>query len=142
MSGDPVELDLWQLIDPPAEPDPQRTYGAANELRRPKRTRPSTPVVPPSPRDEAAAAAENSLDTRWRLWAQAELDRLIASGEPFTADDLRAVVGDPPDGKHRNGIGGLFLRASKAGRIVMAGYQPSTRREARQRVLRVWRGAA
>ncbi len=92
-------------------------------------------------RDDGALAAETSLHTGWRLWAEDELDRLIASGRAFTADDLRAVCGDPPDGQHTSGIGGLFLRASKADRVELAGYRPSTRPEARGRVLRVWRGA-
>lgn len=107
--------------------------------------RPVPEVTSPSAeqlRDEGAGAAENSLDTRWRLWAEAELDKLISSRREFTADDLRAVVGDPPDGRHVCGVGGLFLRASKAGRLLMVGYRPSTRPEARGRVLRVWRGAA
>lgn len=92
-------------------------------------------------RDQAARNAENSLHTGWRLWAEHELDRLITSGSTFTADDLRAVVGDPPDGEHVNGIGGLFLRASKAGRIEFAGYAVSTRPAARGRPVRCWRGA-
>lgn len=117
MSRDPVEIDLWAHLE---------NQRAAEAMAR---------------RDEGARAAELSLDERWYQWAVRELDRLIASGGTFDADDLRAVVGDPPDGKHVNGIGGLFLSASKRGRIVMAGYAPSTRPEARGRVLRVWRAA-
>lgn len=91
-------------------------------------------------RDEGARAAENSLFTGWRLWAEHELDRLAESGERFTADDLRAVVGAPPDGEHVNGIGGLFLRASQRGRIESLGFRTSQRPEARGRPLRVWVG--
>lgn len=93
-------------------------------------------------RDVGAQAAELSLHTGWRLWAETELARLADSGEPFTADALRAVVGDPPDGEHVNGIGGLFLRASKAGRIEFVGYAVSQRPAARGRPIRVWRGAS
>lgn len=92
-------------------------------------------------RDRAIRNAENSLHTGWRLWAETVLEHLIDSGATFTADDLRAVVGDPPDGEHVNGVGGLFLRASKAGRIAFAGYKVSTRPAARGRPVRCWRGA-
>ena len=92
--------------------------------------------------DIGAANAENSLHTGWRLWAEAELQKLIDSRDIFTADDLRAVVGDPPDGQHRNGIGGLFRRAYRDGRLQHVGFRPSLRVEARGRVLRVWRGAS
>ena len=88
-----------------------------------------------------AKNAELSLFTGWRLWAEDELDRLIDTGRPFTADDLRSVVGDPPDGAHVNGVGSLFTNATRAGRILMVGYRPSSRPQARGRVLRVWRGA-
>lgn len=90
---------------------------------------------------QAAEAAELSMHTGWRLWAEVELDKLIQSGEVFSADDLRSVVGAPPDGEHVNGVGGLFLRASRAGRIVFAGYSTSRRPEARGRPIRRWRGA-
>lgn len=88
-----------------------------------------------------ATNAELSLHTGWRLWAETALAQLAATGRSFTADDLRAIVGDPPDGEHVNGIGGMFLRASRDGSIEFVGYKTSTRPEARGRPVRVWRGA-
>jgi len=55
--------------------------------------------------------------------------------EPFTADNIRQMVGDPP---HPNCIGAAFRNASKAGKIKFEGYQQSKRKGARARVLTVW----
>jgi hypothetical protein len=115
---------------PPLEPDAPTLDDALAELSAGRRLR-----------DEGAAAAEASLATAWRLAAEAALDRLIASGRHFTAEDVYRLAGEPLGG-HRNGTGGLFLRASKAGRIVPVGVAQATRRERRGGILRVWRGVS
>jgi hypothetical protein len=66
------------------------------------------------------------------------LARLCAAGarESFTAEDVRAVVGDPPN--HANSMGGVFLRAARRGVIVGVGWTRSTRREAHACRLQVY----
>jgi hypothetical protein len=61
-------------------------------------------------------------------------DALAASGQPFTADDVRDRVG--------HAMGQLFAKACRTGRIEPAGYAQSHRVEGRARVLRLWRGTA
>lgn len=91
-------------------------------------------------RDEGAAQAQHGAHPWVRVHLERHLDRLIASGDRFTAETLRARAGDPL-ASHPNLIGAVILAASKAGRIQTVGYCESTRPEARCRVLRVWQAA-
>lgn len=57
-------------------------------------------------------------------------------GRDFTADDLHAVLGEPPE---PNWYGILCAKMRNSGLIVGVGYRPSTRPERNGGVLRVWR---
>lgn len=64
-------------------------------------------------------------------------------GEPFTIEDV--MVGLPQWRVDRlaaypNALGGLMYQAQKDGRIEGVGYAPATRKEARGRPIRLWRG--
>ena len=91
-------------------------------------------------RDEGQQVATYATDVSWTLAADRAIADLAATGRPFTAEDLRAVVG-PPVGSH-NSMGPVFMRAARAGLIVGIGYRQATRTEAAGRVLKVWRGAS
>ena len=65
--------------------------------------------------------------------ARAELEYLIASGEPFSTDEL-------PHPERRGVMGALVLRAVKAGRIESIGRTRSKRLQAHGRWIEVWRG--
>lgn len=76
---------------------------------------------------------------QWTANAQARMDELIQSGEPFTAEDVTAVVGVAPS---PSAIGGLFRAKAFKDRAKPVGYTDATRPEAHGRPLRVWQGKA
>ncbi len=73
----------------------------------------------------------------WTAQANRAIAELARRGTPFTAEDLRELIGDPP----RPGLlGAAFHAAARAELIECIGYQPSERPERRAGVVRVWRG--
>ncbi len=90
-------------------------------------------------RDAALTVASASTHTGWRLVAERSIAELAATGEPWTADDLRERTGDPV-GSHPNAMGGAINAAVRRGIIEPVGYDQARRPEAHARVLRVWRG--
>ena len=98
-------------------------------------------------RDEGTARAGDGapavLVSAWKAKAQEALDRLVATGEPFSADDLVLgnetlgveAVGEPP---HPNLLGALFRVLSASGKVQPVGYQSSVRPSAHARVQRIW----
>jgi hypothetical protein len=65
------------------------------------------------------------------------MDALILGGQEFDADDLVDMVGMPP---RPNMLGGLFIGASRAKRIVPVGYTQAARPSSHARVQRLWQG--
>ena len=61
-------------------------------------------------------------------------------GIEFTADDVRAMCGDPPKGVSTNVTGALFAAAAKAGLIHMTGYGISSRVQGHGNLTRRWVG--
>lgn len=86
--------------------------------------------------EEGAERAFNaqSVDD-WRPGAEACIDKLIASGKQFTADDVTAEVGVPDQ---PNAVGGLFNSRKK--NMVFVGYQRSKRTAAHGRPHGIWQG--
>lgn len=78
----------------------------------------------------------------WRDRAADEIERLAATGRPFTSDDVIDAVGHPDDRRKPNGrnnlIGAAFYSASVAGLIHQTGFTVSRYR--RGGVTRVWVG--
>lgn len=91
-------------------------------------------------RDHGQEVATWSTDIAWKEAADRVIRELAAAGEPFTAEELRAIVG-PPFGSP-NALGPRFMAAARAGIIARVGSRQSTRPEAAGRWLAVWRGAA
>lgn len=93
-------------------------------------------------RDEGAEAAGSTapgaLVTSWRAEAATAMDALILGGQEFDADDLVDMVGMPP---RPNMLGGLFIGASRAKRIVPVGYTQATRPSSHARIQRTWKAA-
>jgi CTP:molybdopterin cytidylyltransferase MocA len=80
----------------------------------------------------------------WQARASVALDRLVATGEWFTADDLVRLVGvpDADHGQNRsNAVGSFFSHAARRGVIVRVGFRPSVRVMGHARTVSVWRGA-
>jgi len=90
-------------------------------------------------RDRGVETALNAADSRARGAAERALRELAESGRTFTSDDLRERVGAPLACR-QNVLGALFLTAAQSGLIERVGYRQSTRREARGRELKLWRG--
>lgn len=91
-------------------------------------------------RDLGIQAAYAGANIGWRLMAESRLELLISERNPFTAEDLRALTGEPLDTSH-NIFGVLIAKASREGRIVAAGFSTAARPTAHGRILRRWRAA-
>lgn len=89
-------------------------------------------------RDAGMTVATYATDIAWTRAADRSIAELAATGEPFTAEELRAIVG-PPVGSH-NAMGTVFLRAARAGIIIRVGSRQANRVEAAGRWLAMWRG--
>jgi hypothetical protein len=76
-------------------------------------------------------------DDEWLKAAELVLGELIASGRWFTSEDVRIVVGPPPN---NGALGGLFLKAARARRIESVGYERSRRPARHAGLLRTWIG--
>lgn len=92
-------------------------------------------------RDSGRQQAVHGTHPAWKVAAEAELDRLAATGRPFTADDLWEAVGSPMASASSNSVGALFSAACKAGRIIPIGFTQTRRASGHARVIRQWRGA-
>lgn len=90
-------------------------------------------------RDRGQQAALLSSSVGWKALAERAIAELAATGQPFTAEDLRERVGRPL-GSSDNCMGAVFGTAARAGIIEPIAYTQAKRPEAAGRVLRVWRG--
>lgn len=89
-------------------------------------------------RDVGQQIATYSTDVAWVLAADAAIERLAATGDPFTADEVRAMVG-PPVGS-ASAMGPRFTAAAAAGIIRKIGYRQSSSPTRHAGILAVWRG--
>ncbi len=89
-----------------------------------------------------ATAAAISTDPRADWLADAAeaiaalAHRAAQTNTAFTADDLRAMIGEPD---HPNWIGAAFSTARSTGQIKAAGYTTSRARSRHGGVIRRWR---
>ena len=87
-------------------------------------------------RDRALEQVDEHADEAWKAEAVATVEFLIASGKPWTTDDVWAVVGEC---REPRALGAIIREARRAGRIVSIGYQQSTRAANHARPVAVWR---
>jgi hypothetical protein len=82
-------------------------------------------------------------DRAWKLAAAEAIRQLVAAGDPFTADEVWAMIEPLGVRTHEpNAMGAVFNAAARDGLITSDGmYRPSCRRKAHRRMVRVWRGA-
>lgn len=91
-------------------------------------------------RDQGAARVDANTDLDWKQQVDAAIEQLARGGQPFTADDVRALgIPDPPSPQ---AWGARFLAASKAKRIRQVGFQASQRASVHAHRIAIWQGAA
>lgn len=88
-------------------------------------------------REEGVARVDRATDAKWKSRCDTVIRTLAQSGLPFTAEDVREQVGDPP---RQNAFGSRFLKANSSGLIEKVGYQTARRPEAHARILPVYKG--
>jgi len=85
--------------------------------------------------------ADTFADPVWRDAALAVISTFGEAGEPFTVDDVRPIVGDPPGS--RNAWGGVFRAARRDGIIRKTGrVLPSATASRHGSLVTEWIGAA
>jgi hypothetical protein len=88
-------------------------------------------------RDEGVARVDRATDADWKGRCDSVIRTMAQSGLPFTAEDVREWVGNPP---RQNAIGSRFLKANRDGIIDKVGYRMARRPEAHSRVVAVYEG--
>lgn len=89
-------------------------------------------------RDAGIEKVTNNTPDDYRSVFERVLTTLAASREPFTSEDVTAVVGRPPNSP--NTVGALFIGAAKRGLIRKCGYRQSVRPERHAAVIALWEG--
>ena len=89
--------------------------------------------------DEAAAAA-------WKERVDAAISSLarrqgLDGPLPFTAEDVRLLAGDPPEGTSPNAMGARFMAAARRGQIRKVGYRNGVRPSLHAHPIAIWVGA-
>ncbi len=90
-------------------------------------------------RDYNIAKANENTDAWWKSCADRAIDYLAATGEPFSADHVAALV---PESDHPCRWGARFHAAVHAGVIRPVGYTLSERPSRHRGVQRLYRGGA
>ncbi|MGV0870065.1 hypothetical protein [Corynebacterium kalidii] len=71
-------------------------------------------------------AAETRPGRTWADRAEEAMSTLERNGTPFTADDLRELIGPDHEPHHPNAVGALFNQHRRAGLIRQVGWHTST----------------
>lgn len=90
-------------------------------------------------RDQGLAIVDSAESDDWKARADAAMERLARSGQPFSSEDLRAEVGDP---EHANAMGAVFHRAARRRLIRRYGFVTYQRPESHAHVGIAWVGVA
>ncbi len=75
----------------------------------------------------------------WKEAALAIIKAMASSGMTFHAEDVRGLVGDPPN--HPNAFGAVFNVAAKTGLIIRIGDVMAKRDNAHARRISLYKGA-
>lgn len=84
-----------------------------------------------------AQALDNPTTPPWKVVARQAIDELAARYHPFTAEDVRRMVGDPPTEKV---IGAIFNAAARAGVIKRVGFVQTRRPSSHATMTSQWIG--
>jgi hypothetical protein len=89
-------------------------------------------------RDFGVKRVDANTPDAWRIACDIAIAKLASTLKPFTAEDVRATVGDPPN--HPNAMGARFLAAARAGLLEKQGYTSPSRPSSHASVIAVWCG--
>lgn len=89
-------------------------------------------------RDAGITSVEKNTPQWWKDACDRAIHTLAARGVEFTAEEVRSIVGDPPN--HPNAMGARFISARRQGVITLVGYKTSIRASRHANVLKIWRG--
>jgi hypothetical protein len=89
-------------------------------------------------RGMAIVETAEAIHGRWVERADWTIRNLAARREPFSAEDVRRIAGDPV---HPNAMGARINAAAKRGVIVKAGVVKASRTERHANEMRLWVGA-
>jgi hypothetical protein len=86
---------------------------------------------------EGMARAAGAVDADWRARADRAIVQLAIGGQPFTAEEVRQIAGDPD---RPNAFGAVFNTAARRGLIRKVDYQLATRKSRHRNLVTVWEG--
>lgn len=88
-------------------------------------------------KEKGMALASLAEPEPYKQRARGAISYFASLGTPFTAEDVRELVGDP---EHPNSLGALFSAAVKVGQIRRWSDRPAVRAQRHASLLRVWIG--
>ena len=88
-------------------------------------------------RDRGIALVDAAEPAPWKDRADAAIRELASSGAEFSAEDVRAIAGNPD---RPNAMGARFNAAVKSGILVYVRHSPSNRAQLHRCKVAVWRG--
>lgn len=83
--------------------------------------------------------ADLAADAAWKERVDVAIGHLALAGEPFTAEEIRAIAGDPP--AHPNALGARVSAAAARGVISRVGYRKSGRPSLHSHPIALWVGS-
>lgn len=92
----------------------------------------------PGPRRPTSGPQDARAPKYWTVEAERIVLALVQSGHTVTSDDLRERFAAEPSATGA-AVGALFKRLARRGLLELVEHRPSTRPEARGRVVGVWR---
>lgn len=90
-------------------------------------------------KEHGMAVVDAAEGGEWKARTTAAIEEFAASGDEFTALEIRDIVGDPV---HPNAFGARFNAAARAGIIRKVGYRNSSRPTLHAHPIAVWVGAS
>ena len=90
--------------------------------------------------EQGMATADLNADRAWRSRVDDAIALLAAGAGDFTAEDVRALAGDPPAGTSPNAMGALLHAAARRRWIRRIGYRPARRPSLHAHPIAVWIG--
>jgi hypothetical protein len=136
---DPVLTNMGLDYHPMCDPECQADLEPVNRQKaKPRIITIPTKISPGRQLGLIGEALVLSHEGDWKERAGQAINQLVAKGDPFTAEDVRALAGDPD---HPNSMGAALSKAARAGRISAIGWGEPSRTERHGNKMRIWQPA-